>query len=146
MDFMDETWIRLAQLPSIRHNSGILDFRFPISNSKKWLLVCNMPLPGRTILHRWKRQIISWIRSSQSNYEFNKSDLLSNFDDLWRLVEDAYSNAKNYSEFNSFIVSHLVNKVMGYGTLFVRLTDMSSVFEGGFQYLISNFNRYSQVL
>ena len=145
-DFMDETWIRLAQLPSIRHNSGILDLRFPINNSKKWLLVCNMPRPGRTILHRWNRQIISWIRSSQSNYEFNKSELLSNLDDLWSIVEDAYSNAKNYSEFNSFIVSHLVNKVMDYDTLFVRLTDMSSVFERGFQYLVSNSNRYSRVL
>jgi len=145
-DFMDETWIRVAQLPSIRHNSGILDLRFPVSKSKKWILVCNMPLPGRMILDKWKGQIMSSTRSFQSNNKFNKSDLLSNLDYLWSIVEEAYSNAKSYSEFNSFIVSNLVNKVMDYDTLFVRLTDMSSVFEDGFQYLISNFNRYSKVL
>jgi hypothetical protein len=145
-DFMDETWIRLAQLPSVKHHSGILDLRFPIDSSKKWLLVCNMPLPGRMILYKWKRQITSWIRSSQSIYKFNKSDLLSNLDDLWSIVEDAYSNAKSYSEFNSIIISNLVNKVMNYDTLFVRLTDMSSVFEDGYRYLISNFKRYTGVL
>jgi hypothetical protein len=105
-----------------------------------------MPLPGKTILYEWKRQIASWIRSSQSIYKFNKSDLLSNFNEFWQIVEDAHSNAKSYSEFNSIIMSNLVNKVIDYDTLFVRLTDMSSVFEDGLLYLISNFKRYSQVL
>jgi hypothetical protein len=87
-----------------------------------------MPLPGKTILYEWKRQIASWI------------------DEFWHIVEEAYSNAKNYSEFNSIIMSNLVNKVIDYDTLFVRLTDMSSVFEDGLLYLISNFKRYSQIL
>src|SRR5919199_271816 len=149
-DFMDQTWIRLAQLPSINHHSGILDLRFPINNSTKSLLVSNMPLPGRTILYNWKRQIKSWIRSSilssQHIQKFTKSDLLSNLDQFWHIVEDAYSNAKSYSDFNSAIMSKLVNRTLDYDTLFVRLTDMSLVFQDGYRYLISNFERYTQIL
>jgi hypothetical protein len=36
--------------------------------------------------------------------------------------------------------------VWGYDTLFVRLTDISPVFEDGFKYLISNFDLYSDAL
>jgi hypothetical protein len=143
---MDETWLRLAQLPSIRHHSGILDLRFQINNSEKWVLARNMSLPGKTVLYEWRRQIISWIRSSLTGSKSFRADMLSNFNEFWKIVEDAYSNAKNYSEFNSNILTNLINKVIDYDTLFVRLTDMSSVFEDGLRYLITNFRKYSQVL
>jgi hypothetical protein len=61
-------------------------------------------------------------------------------------VELSYQKARSYSDFNSFLMSQIVNKVWGYDTLFVRLTDISSVFEDGFKYLISNFNVYSDAL
>src|SRR5712692_4023266 len=31
-DFVDESWVRLAQLPSVRSASGVMELRFPISN------------------------------------------------------------------------------------------------------------------
>jgi hypothetical protein len=37
-DFMDETWMRLAQLPSPMNASGILELRMPMYNSKRWTL------------------------------------------------------------------------------------------------------------
>ncbi|HYA83305.1 MAG TPA: hypothetical protein VEH06_07640, partial [Candidatus Bathyarchaeia archaeon] len=37
-DFMDDTYIRLAELPSIRHSSGKLELRMPVSESKRWQL------------------------------------------------------------------------------------------------------------
>jgi hypothetical protein len=147
-DFMDESWIRLAQLPSIRHSSGILELRLPVSNSIRWKMICNMPVPGRTILDYWRKQINSWIRknSLSSSASDNKSRVLHNFDEFWHEVEISYSRAKSYSDFNSFLMSQLVNKIWGYNTLFVRLTDIPSVFEDGFKYLISNFSTYSDVL
>ena len=30
-DFMDDVWIRVAQLPSVRHSDGILELRMPIT-------------------------------------------------------------------------------------------------------------------
>jgi len=147
-DFMDDTYIRLAELPSIRHSDGRLELRMPVSESKRWQLVCNMPLPGRTVVDRWRMQIFSWVRNSFSS-KYSKSDksmILNNFEHFWRKVEESYSRSKSYSDFNSFLMSQLVNAEWGYDTLFVRLSEISTVFEGGFKYLISNFMKYSDVL
>jgi hypothetical protein len=43
-------------------------------------------------------------------------------------------------------MSQIVNNVWKYDTLFVRLSKLSSVFEEGFKYLISNFSTYSNCL
>jgi hypothetical protein len=149
-DFIEDMWIRIAQLPSVKHSLGRLELRLPVSNSKRWQMVCNMPPPGRTVLDQWKKQIISWIKKNSSSYAISspshKLRLLDNFDQFWSKVELSYQKARSYSDFNSFLMSQIVNKVWGYDTLFVRLTDISSVFEDGFKYLISNFNLYSDVL
>lgn len=148
-DFMDDMWIRLAQLPSIRHLLGILELRFPISDSRRWQMVCNMPPPSRTILDQWRKQIYSWIRNSslsQLSLSSDKLTLFNNLDFFWKEVETSYSKAKSYSDFNSFLISQIVNQIWGYDTLFVRLSDISSVFEDGFKYLISNYSKYSEAL
>ena len=157
-DFMEDTWIHLAQLPSIRHSLGILELRLRFSNSQKWKMVCNMPVPGRTVLDYWRKQVKSWIKnclsaaplsSSSSLLELsdnNKSQILHNFEEFWYEVENSYTKAKSYSDLNSFLMSQLVNRIWGYDTLFVRLSNISSVFEDGFKYLISNFNTYSEAL
>ncbi len=147
-DFMDDTYIRLAELPSIRHSSGKLELRMPVSESKRWQLVCNMPLPGRTVLDHWKFQIYSWIKNSLSSLcpKPHKFTILDNFEHFWLKVEESYSRSRSYADFNSFLISQLVNVEWGYDTLFVRLSDLSTVFEDGFKYLISNFTRYSNAL
>jgi hypothetical protein len=147
-DFMDDTYMRLAELPSIRHSSGKLELRMPVSESKRWQLVCNMPLPGRTILDHWKFQIYSWIKNSLSSLRSkpDKFTILDNFEHFWLKVEESYSRSRSYADFNSFLISQLVNVEWGYDTLFVRLSDASTVFEDGFKYLISNFTRYSEAL
>jgi hypothetical protein len=146
-DFMDDTYIRLAELPSIRHCDGRLELRMPVSESKRWQLVCNMPLPGRTILDHWRIQIYSWIKNSPSVYpKSDKSQMLDNFEHFWLKVEESYFRSRSFSDFNSFLMSRLVNTEWGYDTLFVRLSEMSTVFEDGFKYLISNFVKYSDAL
>ena len=149
-DFIEDMWTRIAQLPSVKHSLGRLELRLPVSNSKRWQMVCNTPPPGRTVLDQWKKQITSWIKKNCSSYAvsspYNKLRLLDNFDQFWSEVEVSYQKARSYSDFNSFLMSQIVNKVWGYDTLFVRLTDISSVFEDGFKYLISNFNLYSDAL
>src|ERR687884_353169 len=149
-DFVEDMWIRIAQLPSIKHSLGRLELRLPVSNSKRWQMVCNIPPPGRTVLDQWKKQIMYWIKKNSSSYAISspsiKLRLIDNFNQFWNEVELSYQKAKSYSDFNSFLMSQIVNKVWGYDTLFVRLTDISSVLEDGFKYLISNFNVYSDAL
>jgi hypothetical protein len=145
-DFMDDTYIRLAELPSTRHVGGRLQLRLPINESKRWKLVSNMPVPGRTIVDHWKIQIYSWIRNSLPSQNVNRKTFMYNFEQLWSKIEESYALSKNYSDFNAFLISKLVNKEWGYDTLFVRLSEMSPVFESGFKYLISNFAKYSKTL
>ncbi len=146
-DFMDDMWIRVAQLPSIHHSDGILELRLPISNSNRWRTVSQMPIPNHTILHYWRRQVNSWIKSSISRSKnIDKTVLMNNLEDFWLQVESAYAKAKTYSDFNSFLMSQIVNNVWKYDTLFVRLSKLSSVFKEGFKYLISSFNTYSNCL
>src|SRR5215469_17556188 len=145
-DFTDEIWIRLAQLPSVRHSLGRLELRLPISTSDRWKMVCNMPKPGKTILEYWREQICLWIMKNSASVKATKSIMLDNFEQFWREVELSYSKAKSYSDFNSFLISRIVNKVWNYDTLFVRLTDLSAVFEDGFRYLIDNYRGYSDSL
>jgi hypothetical protein len=145
-DFMDEIWIRLAQLPSIRHSLGILELRLPVSIPDRWKMVCNLSKPGKTILEYWREQICLWIMKNSASDKATKSIMLDNFEQFWREVQLSYSKAKSYSDFNSFLISRIVNKVWNYDTLFVRLTDLSTAFEDGFLYLMDNFSAYSDSL
>ena len=42
-DFIDEIWMRRAQLPSFHHSSGLLQLRFSVDRAKMWQMVCNIP-------------------------------------------------------------------------------------------------------
>jgi hypothetical protein len=141
-DFLEDMWIRMAQLPSIRHKSGILEIRAPVSNSKRWQMVCNSVPPPKNILDSWKRQLKLWIRNTSTKI-IEESVLLRNFDQVWNEVEDAYVRSKSLADFNAFFQSKVVNKIWGYKTLFVRLSDISPVFAKGFEFLITNYDRYS---
>jgi hypothetical protein len=148
-DFVDDFWIRVAQLPSIHHSNGILELRMPIKASNRWRLVCNTPPPRRSVLDHWRQEVISWIKNSSSSIYSSSSDkryLFNNVEEFWQQVEDSYSRCKSYADFNSFLISRVANIMWGYDTLFVRLSDLSEVFEDGFKYLVSNFEKYAMAL
>ena len=148
-DFMDEFWIRHAQLPSLRHSNGILELRLPIRVRDRWRLMCNMQAPRKSLIDSWRKQVTSWIKNADSPLyptKSEKSQLLKNLDEMWYQVEESYSRCKSYADFNSFIISRLVNTIWGYDTLFVRLSDIPEVFEDGFKFLISNYEKYALAL
>ncbi|MEW6604674.1 MAG: hypothetical protein AB1351_08305, partial [Thermoproteota archaeon] len=143
-DFVDESWVRLAQLPSMQHSSGVMELRMPVSESKRWQRVSHMPIPNQIILHGWKRQVKSWIRKSAD--EADRDVFLDNLEQLWQHVGACYARAKSYADLNSFLMSRIVNEAWDYSTLFVRLSDISRVFEDGFTFLLSNAGVYSDAL
>ena len=144
-DFLDDMWIRTAQLPSIRHKGGILEIRTPVSNSKRWQMVCNTAPPPKNILDSWKKEVKLWIKNASTS-NFDKIFLLQNLDDLWDEVEDAFARSKSYADFNAFFQTKVVNNLWGYKTLFVRLSDISPVFDKGFEFLLSNYDKYSNAV
>ena len=143
-DFVDESWVRLAQLPSMQHSSGVMELRLPVSESKRWQMVCNMPVPGQTVVHGWKRQVKSWIKKSVAGAD--KNMLADNLEQFWQHVDASHARAKSYADLNSFLMSRVVNETWDYSTLFVRLSEISTVFENGFTFLISNSGMYSDAL
>jgi hypothetical protein len=145
-DFIEEIWMRRAQLPSFHHSSGLLQLRFSVNPSKKWQMVCNIPRPGETTLYNWKREIVSWIKKSSSSPSHRKK-MIDNLNRFWvEVVEIAYSKARSYSDFNSFLMSKIINSIWGYNTLFVRLSEVSQVLTNGFEFLLSNLRTYTDVL
>ena len=148
-DFMDDVWIRVAQLPSVRHSDGILELRMPITASNRWKLVRNMEVPSVTIVDHWRKQVASWIKNGAVSLGLEKNErlvLFENLEQFWKEVDESYNRARSYADLNSFIMSRVVNKLWGYDTLFVRLSDISEVFEGGFNFLLNNFRKYSRIL
>ena len=148
-DFMDDVWIRVAQLPSVRHSDGILELRMPITASNRWKLVRNMEVPPLTIVDHWSKQVVSWMKNGSLSLGLGKNErraLFENLEQFWNEVDESYNRAKSYADLNSFIMSRVVNKIWGYDTLFVRLSDISEVFEGGINFLLNNFRKYSGIL
>jgi hypothetical protein len=165
-DFADENWIRVAQLPSLRNTEGIMELRLPVDKSRRWQMVCNMPLPNRTVLEQWRHQLYSWIKKCflfhsgilrtagpshrteayLKNLERTRITLLSNLEYFWNLVEESYSAANSYSDFNTFLMSKIVNKLWQYDTLFIRLTDLSQALGKGYGNLLRNSEIYSNIL
>ena len=143
-DFVDESWVRQAQLPSMQHSSGIMELRLKVSESKRWQMVCNVPVPGKNVISGWKRQVKQWIKNSAPGED--RKMLTENLEQFWQQFEVAHSRAKSYADLNSFLMSRAVNGAWNYGTLFVRLSEISTVFENGFTFLISNFGIYSDAL
>src|SRR5512145_2356957 len=81
-DFMDDVWIRVAQLPSVRHSDGILELRMPITASNRWKLVRNMEVPPVTIIDHWRKQVATWIRNGSLSLGLEKNERLTLFENL----------------------------------------------------------------
>ncbi|HEV8406119.1 MAG TPA: hypothetical protein VGQ13_09480 [Nitrososphaera sp.] len=143
-DFIDESWLRLAQLPSLQHSSGVMELRLPVSESKRWQMVCNMPVPSHLVVHNWKRQVKAWIRKSAAS--FDKNMLFDNLEQFWHHVEASHGRAASHADLNSFLMSRVVNETWNYSSLFVRLSEIPTVFENGITFLISNSSMYSDAL
>lgn len=127
----------LAPEPSFNVDSGEIEF---IASK-----IVQNELPPKNILESWKKQLKLWIKNASTN-NFDKTLLLRNFDDLWTEVEDAFARSKTYSDFNAFFQSRVVNGIWGYKTLFVRLSDISPVFDRGFEFLLSGYDKYSNAV
>ena len=76
-DFMDDVWIRVAQLPSVRHSDGILELRMPITASNRWKLVRNMEVPPVAIVEHWRKQVASWIKNGSLTLGLEKNERLA---------------------------------------------------------------------
>ena len=141
-DFMDDKWMHVAKLPSIRNTTGVLDLRYPINDSKRWKISSMTESPTRSLVNYWENQIYNWIKNNKDLSKSEVKSLYERFKEFWRIVEEAFLLSDNYSEFNSIIMSKIVNNFWNYKTLFVNLSDLSQVFQRGYNFLLCENERY----
>jgi hypothetical protein len=159
-EFADDKWICHAELPSVNHDKGILGLSLGPAKSDRRRMVRNVRKPAPSVLSHWKKQVSSWVLENACAIStdegssvgavprsvLRRSQYYINFEEFWVEVEYAYSKSESLSDFNAFLLSRVVNSAFGYGTLFVRLTEMSVVVQNGIKYLLSNFDKYSGIL
>lgn len=149
-DFIDDPWVHKAQLPSFHSRSCSVDIRVPLKGKQGRKMICNFPPPSRSTLDNWKNQIRLWIRKScflEETSDECKNQLLNRLESFWSgIVEDAYSHARSYADFNAFIISLLINSVWRKDVLFVRLSDILPVLSEGLEFLIANHKLYSSII
>jgi hypothetical protein len=141
-DFMDDKWMHIAKLPSIRNSSGVLDLRYPINDSMRWKISNRTDPPTRSLIKNWENQIYNWIKSNKDLSKPEVKTLYDKFQKFWNIVEESFLLADNYSEFNSIIMSKIVNNIWNYKTLFVNLSGLSPVFHRGYDFLLSKNEIY----
>ena len=145
-DFMDDKWMHIAKLPSIRSSTGVLDLRYPINDSKRWKISSMTDSPTRSLINHWENQIYNWIKNNKDLSKTEVKALYDRFQKFWNIVEEAFLLSDNYSEFNSIIMSKIVNNIWNYKTLFVNLSDLSRVFQRGYNFLLSENDSYLKSL
>lgn len=145
-DFMDDSWVHVAKLPSMKNTSGILDIRYPMNDVKRWRIICKTDPPTHALVSYWENQVYTWIKNDKSLSKEARKRLYNNLENFWQIVEKSLSNSKNFSEFNSHLMSKMINNVWDYKTLFVNLSDLSSVFKNGYNFLLSNNDVYLKSL
>ena len=145
-DFMDDKWMHVAKLPSIRNATGVLDLRYPINDSKRWKISSMTDSPTRSLINYWENQIYNWIKNNKDLSKSEVKALYDRFQKFWNIVEEAFLLADNYSEFNSIIMSKIANNFWNYKTLFVNLSDLSRVFQRGYNFLLSENESYLRSL
>jgi hypothetical protein len=145
-DFMDDKWMHIAKLPSIRSSTGVLDLRYPINDSKRWKISSMTDAPTRSLINYWENQIYNWIKNNKDLSKTEVKALYDRFQKFWNIVEEAFLLSDTYSEFNSIIMSKIVNNIWDYKTLFVNLSDLSRVFQRGYNFLLSENDSYLKSL
>jgi hypothetical protein len=149
-DFTDDRWVKSAALPDVERRNGVLELRLDLPEK---LLLNHAAKPSERVLTTWKKDLEDWlenginlVRRTGSDLGLNLgcvSRLKDNFGDFWGVVDDACENAENFSDFNAFVMSKIVNEVWGYDTLFARFSDCQQIFEHEFGFLLSHFEEYS---
>jgi len=150
-DLTDDRWVKSSLLPDVERRNGLYELRAQLPQK---MMLNKVRKPSKEALERWREDIENWLhrkthrikkfcREFKIEIDLKASNLLDNLGTLWRIVEEAYEKAENYSDFNAFIMSKIINETWGYNTLFCRFSECEQVFENEFSFLIRNFPEYS---
>jgi hypothetical protein len=156
-DFTDDRWVRSCQLPAVQRSGGILSIDVKLPEK---LMLNRVAKPSSDVLNGWRSEIEKWLNDAVRSVEglckalgfpemcstSSVSTLRENFMSFWSVVEGCYGCSENYSDFNAFVMSKIVNDVWGYDTVFSRFSECQQAFADEFGFLLSRFGDYSRLL
>jgi hypothetical protein len=156
-DFTDDRWVSSCQLPAVQRSGGILSIDVKLPEK---LMLNRVAKPSSDVLNGWRSGIEVWLNDAVRSVEglckalgfpemystSSMSTLRENFVSFWSVIEGCYGCSENYSDFNAFLMSKIVNDVWGYDTVFSRFSECQQAFADEFGFLLSRFRDYSRLL
>lgn len=154
-DFADDRWVKSSILPSITRREGIFTLNTDLPEK---ITLNNLQKPSQDTMKIWKKDIKTWLQGSTSSikrfclsndvkdWSSIENIFQNNYELFWGMVEEAYESAITYSDFNSYVMSKIVNDVWQYDTLFSRFSESQKIFSNEFNFLLTNINDYSNSL
>ena len=141
-DFTDDRWVKSSVLSSLTRKDGSVTLKIDLPEN---VLINKAPKPSYEKLDDWKEEILNWIREAEMS--INKYVLeegikkwppsispYDNFEKFWEIVEKAHNRATNYSDFNSYIMSIIVNDYWKCNVMFSRFSECQRIFNKEFNY------------
>lgn len=147
---LPDRWVKETRLPSITSDHGCLYIQNPYINKKHYqfldgygdypIKINSIPKPSPEVLLMWKEKIKSWLiyslksskrlaRKDSFKISFHDENLFRNTREFMGIIDESYEQAKNYADFNAFVLSKIVNNVWGYNTLFARSSEAQGIFK-----------------
>lgn len=154
-DFTGDRWIRSTQLPSPVRRDGALGLRMPLTKKDKETMVNRMAKPSTSQLKEWKKELDLWLSESlkaiaklggDERINVYEDKVVDNLGEFWGIVKETCRLSTNFSDFNAFVMSKIVNDVWDYDTLFVRCSDFEPLIKEEFCWLLSRFEDFSKLV
>lgn len=163
-----DRWVKTAQLPNVLRREGYIDINNPeikkkphnrlTGYGKYGIRIDSIPKPSSETMSMWREKIESWVHNNLKatkklarKYGCQVLDehcemLFKNARDFLDILNESYKRAKNYADFNAFILSKIVNDSFGYGTLFVRYSESKDIVKDEVSSLSLNYKKYFTAL
>ena len=156
-DFTDDKWVRSCQLPAVERSEGIKSLEAKLPEN---IMLNKTAKPASDSLSKWKAEIEKWIDDATRSVNrllgttglakqfknVSSKELHRNLESFWDIVEGCYNRCGNFADFNAFLLSKIVNEVWEYDTLFSRFSENQQAFCQDFNFLLSHFGEYSNLL
>ena len=145
-----DKWVLKASLPRIDAAEGKTVLRMPAEEKNQFVIdgyishpyrISTIEKPDESVFEKWNETLERWLADSiEMNFKvlrkvgFRRFWMVKKtgrdrfqkiFDELKNLMEECWRRCKNFSDFNAFFLSKLVNEHWGYDTLFARLSEFN---------------------
>lgn len=161
-DFVHNKWVRSAELPAPLRRDGILRYNVKVPQKNLMLPANKIPSPTRETIEQWRTQTSAWekenlamakkfLQSIRGGVGVDSSKdivsaLATNDQDIWSLMEGAYSRAETLAEFSGGLLSALVHESWEEPILFVNFSECFGLLGEEYSWMLENSGEFSKVI